>query len=172
MYEDDLSRRVAQLERRVAELEGPARRQPAAPASGEGPLFALEQLKERLLPHAGEAGVGLFTGSVGLPTGERYEWQEAHPVEGLLEQDWREFADPLSALAHPVRLLLLQQVLSGVRTVAEMSAHESLGTSGQLYHHLRQLTAAGWLRATGRGRYAVPGERVVPLLIVLMGVRR
>jgi hypothetical protein len=57
-------------------------------------------------------------------------------------------------------------------TVAELRAHERLGTTGQLYHHLRQLVSAGWLRTTARGQYAVPGERVVPLLVALAATRR
>jgi hypothetical protein len=69
-----------------------------------------------------------------------------------------------------VRLVLVQAVLAGRRTVAELEALESLGTTGQLYHHLRQLVAAGWLQTAGRGRYAVPGDRVVPLLVVLAAV--
>jgi hypothetical protein len=36
---------------------------------------------------------------------------------------------------------------------------------------LRQLVSAGWLHAA-RGQYAVPGERVVPLLVILSGARR
>lgn len=45
-------------------------------------------------------------------------------------------------------------------------------TSGQLYHHLRQLVSAGWLRATSRGSYAVPPDRVIPLLTILTAARR
>ncbi len=57
-------------------------------------------------------------------------------------------------------------------TLSELNAHERLGTTGQPYHHLRQLVAAGWLRAGGHGRYDVPGERVVPLLVILAAARR
>jgi hypothetical protein len=71
-----------------------------------------------------------------------------------------------------VRLLLLREILQGARTTSELAAHERLGTTGQLYHHLRQLVAAGWLRTTARGQYRVPGERVVPLLTVLAAARR
>jgi hypothetical protein len=66
-----------------------------------------------------------------------------------------------------VRLRLLRRVLGGARSTAELADDKELGTTGQLYHHLRQLAATGWLRSTGRGRYAVPGERVVPLLVIL-----
>src|SRR5690606_18106539 len=90
----------------------------------------------------------------------------------LLGADWTEEADVLVALGHPVRLRLLQRVLGGATTVAELVDTDGVGTSGQVYHHLRQLTAAGWLRALGGGRYEVPVARVVPLLAVAPGGRR
>lgn len=62
--------------------------------------------------------------------------------------------------------------MRGHRTAAELGADERFGTSGQLYHHLRQLVAAGWLKSTGRGRYAVPEKRVVPLLVIVLGADR
>ncbi|WP_435827490.1 hypothetical protein [Actinoplanes philippinensis] len=47
-----------------------------------------------------------------------------------------------------------------------------MGTSGQVYHHLRQLVAAGWLHTIGGGRHEVPAARVIPLLSLLLGTRR
>ncbi|MFB9317748.1 ArsR/SmtB family transcription factor [Cryptosporangium minutisporangium] len=132
-------------------------------------FWALEGLKQRV--DADEPGAVLYTGTVGLPTGERYDWQYGTPVEALLEADWSAWADRLAALGHPVRLRLLHRILSGVRTTAELAADEELGTTGQLYHHLRHLVSAGWLQSAARGRYTVPGERVVPLLVILSGVR-
>ncbi|MCX4508639.1 hypothetical protein OG402_17600 [Streptomyces anulatus] len=54
---------------------------------------------------------------------------------------------------------------------AELAALDEAGTTGQIYHHLRQLTGAGWLHAAGRGRYEIPPVRVVPLLVVLTAAR-
>jgi len=172
--DDDLTARVTTLEARLDALESGPTAADAVPAgeAGRDQFWALHRLKAEVVPLAGERGALLFTGAVQLPTGKAVEWQEGHAAGALLDEDWSPLAAGLSALAHPIRLLLLQQVLGGARTVAELAAHESLGTTGQLYHHLRQLTGAGWLRASTRGRYEVPPERVVPLLIVLTGVRR
>ncbi|MEU8704320.1 helix-turn-helix domain-containing protein [Streptomyces sp. NPDC048565] len=173
----ELAERVAELERRLAVLESAA--EPvtgsAKPELGAGDFWALEGLKEQL-GHVGEAaadGGVMFTGAVKLPAGERYEWQYGALTAGLLgstredRPDWAEAAEPLAALGHPVRLRLLREILGGRRTAAELAELDDTGTTGQIYHHLRLLTGAGWLHTTGRGRYEVPGVRVVPLLVVL-----
>jgi hypothetical protein len=64
-------------------------------------------------------------------------------------------------------LRLLLAVLDGHSSPTDLAALDGMGTSGQVYHHLRTLTAAGWLRSAGRSRVEVPAERVVPLLVAL-----
>jgi hypothetical protein len=168
----ELARRLAELEDRVGRLEqGPDRSSaaPDRPPAGEpvgvrDRFWALEGLKERL--PAGDGAV-LFCGVVPTPGGGWYEWQWGTGTGELLGSDWSQRSAGLAALGHPVRLGLLRQVLSGAGTVAELQERAELGTSGQLYHHLRQLVNAGWLQAAARGRYAVPADRVVPLLVVL-----
>ena len=169
MGDEELTERVARLEERVDRLERRGERPAAArPGRDDDTFWALNALKDRV----DDPGAVLFTGTVTLPGGEHYDWQQGHLAEDLLADDWSQAADALAALAHPVRLLLLREILHGTHTTAELSALEELGTTGQVYHHLRQLVAAGWLRTTARGRYAVPGERVVPLLTVLATARR
>ncbi|MFJ8955348.1 ArsR/SmtB family transcription factor [Streptomyces sp. NPDC102381] len=164
----DLEERVAELERRMAELETAG---PAAPAVREGDFWALEALKDRH-PVTQEAdGAVLFTGAVRVPTGHRYEWQHGLLTETLFDNDWSEAAESFAALGHPVRLRLLREILGGLRTAAELTALPDVGTTGQIYHHLRQLTGAGWLHTPQRGRYEVPAGRVVPLLVVLTTTR-
>ena len=166
----DIEDRLTAIERQLAELIGRSD-QPPADRPGVDPdvFWALAGLRERVTEGGGAV---LFTGMVDLPTGEHYEWQQAHLVPDVLSDDWETAAGTLNALGHPVRLLLLRKVLEGVRTTADLAAQEGLGTSGQLYHHLRQLVSAGWLTSSSRGRYAVPGERVVPLLVIISGARR
>jgi hypothetical protein len=79
----------------------------------------------------------LFTGVVALPTGEEYVWQHGQSTDVLLGSDWSELSPVIAALGHRVRLQLLHLVLTGTRSVAELQADDRLGTSGQLYHHLR-----------------------------------
>jgi DNA-binding transcriptional ArsR family regulator len=139
----------------------------SAPAVPRDETFwALEGLRRRLTG----GGQVLFTGALDLPTGEHYAWQQGAATDGLLEADWSEHAAPYAALGHPVRLTLLRAVLRGTRSAAELQEVAGLNTTGQLYHHLKQLTAAGWLHAEGRGHYQVPAGRVVPLLVLVSAV--
>lgn len=164
--DDAVSQRLDEVERRLAALEGSA--DVAVEVSADDRFWALNALKRMY----DEPGAVLFTGTVTLAGDERYEWQEGRLTDALLGRDWSELAQGLDALAHPVRLALVQAVVSGTRTTSELAEDERFGTSGQLYHHMRQLVAAGWLKQTGRGHYAVPVERMLPLLVIVMGVDR
>ncbi|GGZ85876.1 ArsR/SmtB family transcription factor [Streptomyces bluensis] len=166
--QEELEQRVADLERRLAALENAQRTAPQPDASD---FWALNGLKEQLAELGATDGGVLFTGAVRLPTGERYEWQHGTLTEDLVDEDWTRAAEPLAALGHPVRLRLLREILGGRRTAAELAELDEVGTTGQIYHHLRQLSGAGWLHTTARGRYEVPAGRVVPLLVALSTAR-
>ena len=153
----ELAERVSRIEQRLADAPG------AAGAAGSADRFwALQELKRR------EARPSvLFAGLVDTAAGP-VEWQMGYDSAGLLEEDWKARAAAMAALGHPSRLQILQLVARGTcHTAAELSQAEGLGTSGQIYHHLRQLASAGWLTSTTKGRYQVPPERVVPLLVIL-----
>ncbi|MFG3272462.1 ArsR/SmtB family transcription factor [Streptomyces luteogriseus] len=164
----DLEQRVADLERRLAALEGA---QPAGPRIDGNDFWALNGLKHQLSEAGAPDGGVLYTGSVRLPTGEEYAWQMTALTQDLLEDEWTTTAESFAALGHPVRIRLLREILGGRRTAAELAELDEVGTTGQIYHHLRQLTAAGWLHTTGRGRHEVPPARVVPLLTALTTTR-
>jgi hypothetical protein len=172
--DEPLAERVSALEERLAEvlarLEPRATPEDAAKPPAGDLFWALHGLQE--LIGDDQAGAVLYTGTVTLPTGEHYEWQLGTAVDDLFADDWTDRAGTLGALGHPVRLQLLRRVLAGTRTAADLGTDEGLGTTGQVYHHLRQLVGAGWLRSAGRGQYSVPSDRVVPLLVILSGARR
>lgn len=153
---DELERRVADLEQAVAALT-------ARPEHGDldGDFWVLDELRRR---HPG--GAVVFAGTAAVGKGE-VAWQWGAVTDDLREADWAPAAGVLDALAHPVRVRLLQRVLNGTTSTAELSLDDALGTTGQLHHHLRALVAAGWLHSVGRGRWEVPPPRVVPLLVVV-----
>ncbi|MGW4032579.1 ArsR/SmtB family transcription factor [Streptomyces sp. NPDC004838] len=164
----DLEKRVAELERRLDALES---ERAEAPRIGDGLFWALEGFKDQLARAGADDGGVLFAGSVRMSAGQRYEWQFGALTEELLEADWSETVDSFAALGHPVRLCLLRVILEAPRTAAELAELDGFGTTGQIYHHLRQLTAAGWLHSSDRGRHEIPAPRVVPLLVLLTAAR-
>ena len=157
--------RFAELVDRVAALE--RRQDRSASPQPAGAFWALEELRRREpMPSV------LFTGVVETFAGDPVQWQMAHHSADLLEEDWTARATALTALGHPSRLQILQLVARGeARTAADLAHTDGLGTTGQIYHHLRLLVSAGWLRSTTKGRHEVPAERLVPLLVVLAASR-
>ncbi|GIE29649.1 transcriptional regulator [Actinoplanes italicus] len=160
--------RLDALERRVAELERQTARPKPAVASDPDLFWALEGLLDRV----DAPGAAMITGHVTLPDGRAARWQESAGTADLLDDDWSQHVAALAALAHPVRIRLLRHVLGGACTAQDLTRIDGMGTSGQVYHHLRQLVAAGWLHTIGGGRYEVPVARIVPLLTTIMGARR
>jgi len=139
---------------------------PATPSAGTDVFWALNGLKAM----APAPGAVLYTGNVTLPGGGPVDWQYALTTDDILARDWSRpaSASALAALGHPVRLRLLQAIATGTVAVAELAALEGVGTTGQVYHHVNQLIAAGWVYSPSRGHYGIPPERVVPLLTVVL----
>jgi DNA-binding transcriptional ArsR family regulator len=153
----DLSARVDRLERQRAG-------QPPTvdPALGQ-------RLAAALAPGAdgarGEPAV-VYAGAGAWGTGT-LTWQ--------IIRGWREVQDDVgahtaavfSALASPVRVRIVSVLLDGDLTTAELTARLAQPSAGQLFHHLKELLAAGVVHQPVRGTYAVRRQRVVPLLAML-----
>jgi len=166
--EQELRDLIAELSSRVDAIEGRAAQAPADPAADpQDPLWILNGLKQRI----DDPGAVVFAGAVRVAAGP-IEWQVGFPVDTILASDWSSLSANLASLGNPVRLALLQAVINGATSVAELSAGEGMGTTGQLYHHLNLLVAQNWLHQAGRGHYSIPPERVVPLLVILSAARR
>ncbi|AUS81359.1 ArsR family transcriptional regulator [Actinoalloteichus sp. AHMU CJ021] len=165
--------RLAALEERVRALEARwAEDATSAPEAADlaERFWVLRGLRQRMPADAG----GLVYAGVLRDAATPVEWQYGHSSEELLaleSPDAESTADRLAALGSPVRLRLLREVLNGVTSAAELASLDSMGTKGQVYHHVRILTAAGWLRSVGRGALEVPPARVIPLLLALAAAR-
>lgn len=155
----DLEARLNQLEARLAALEQ-ASRAPSNPL--EGSFWALDCLRQAARP----GGEVVFAGHAEVASGT-WGWQWGLPVGPLLRTPWADVAESLAALAHPLRLEILRAVLRGQSNTQDLQHLAEIGTTGQLYHHLKELLSAGWLKAGKRGSYTVPPERVIPLLVIL-----
>ena len=132
----------------------------------EARVTALEQLlstdsiptdDEPLIAFKGDANVGdnYYT----------YEW--IRPSSFLQEKDWEEHIFRLSALAHPVRGKLLQELLNGPVSVNEIVDKQLATSAGAAYHHLSALAAAGWVTKDTHGTWSIRSSRAIPLLTII-----
>ncbi|PRB41812.1 ArsR family transcriptional regulator [Arthrobacter sp. MYb23] len=178
MTDTDLQLELAALEERVAALEAASARSAAQPSAAPpapettDPFWVLSALKQRyadtaVVTYAGSIPAGDHQGYKGATP---IDWQYGLPVTDILARDWETTgaSHALVALGSPARIRFLQEILRGNDSVASLSELEGVGTPGQVYHHLSQLQAAGWVRPMSRGRYGVPGEKVIPLLVIIL----
>jgi ArsR family transcriptional regulator, arsenate/arsenite/antimonite-responsive transcriptional repressor len=148
MPEPDTDARLDALEARVAALEG------GRPA----------EVGER----TGEAGEIGYHGSVRLVDGAGpVTWTIGYDAAATLDLPAGPVTEVLAALGHPVRLALVRRLLRGPAGTTELVEAAELSSTGQLYHHLRTLTAARVVEQDGR-RYRVPTTGVVPVLVALL----
>ena len=150
--------------------EGGSEHRPPRPVVDPDRYWALARLAERTGPEfekEGVAGSLLYAGRATTPGGGDLIWQAEHPLPAVLQEGWEGAAGVLAALGSPVRLEIVRRLLLGGVTAQQLQEIPELGTSGQLYHHLRELQAAGLVTQRRRGRYGVPPDKVVPSLIVI-----
>jgi hypothetical protein len=167
-----LAARVAALEAAAhSTRESSAAQSTAQLTAGDDRYWALNELNRQRIEQPTERGTVLYAGTVALPSGAQYVWQRQDSTRALIEQNWHDLADNIAALGHPVRLSILKHALGQDRSTQDFMALPDLGTTGQLFHHIKTLQDAGWLRSLQRGLYGVPGERVVPLLAILTAAR-
>ncbi|MFJ6674237.1 ArsR/SmtB family transcription factor [Actinosynnema sp. NPDC091369] len=137
----DLVQRLAELEQRVAALEGDER-------------DAL-------------AGAELGRGQVAAGDG-RVSWRVDVTPEHVLSLPDRPRIEVLSALAHPVRVEIVRTLLArGGQPATALQEAARLGSTGQLYHHLKALTASGVVEQDKRGSYRLRQAATVPVLVLL-----
>lgn len=166
-----LEARVAALEERLGQVA--AARPDTTPdaddrsdAAHDGaedahPYFLLEALEER------QPGTVAVVGAIDVAEGP-VRWQYSRPQSELEGESWGGRAEAFAALGSASRLAVLQAVLPGARRVSELVDELGFDSQGQLNHHIRVLTSAGWLEPAGRGVVRVPPTRAVPLLAAIV----
>ncbi|MFD3271150.1 ATP-binding protein [Paenibacillus dendritiformis] len=114
-----------------------------------------------------EAGGILYSGRYrGEKESCRWTPQE-RTVRQLLDLDGEKAAKVLAALGHKQRIDILKSVFTAPLTGAELVEQLHMGTTGQLYHHLKALQGADLLVQEERGgTYAIPLHRALPLLLL------
>ncbi len=127
-----------------------------------------------LAAEARERGLkGLISYSGSYNTHDRgYLWNmERIDAEHLLQQDDEKVSTVLSALGNKQRLALLRAILDQPASANELVERLGMGTTGQVYHHLKALQAADLITQEERGKFVVRGHRVQGVLMLLAGVQ-
>lgn len=144
MTTEDLNARLDALERRVAALEGRGTAD-AAPTND---------------------GVVTYHGRVSAPVD--LEWTIQVDPARVLDLDDSPRTDVLAALGHPARAAIVRLLAAhGAQPTARLQDAAGLGSTGQLYHHLKALTACGLVEQDKRGSYRLAPRVVVPALVLL-----
>lgn len=131
--------------RRVDRLEGKA--SPTIPIKSDD-------------PHVAYSGTGPWQGGAVV-------WQIVRGWTDVLTETGERSAALFTALASPSRLRIVTALTAGEVTTAELARRLGQPSTGQLFHHLKELLAAGVIYQPVRGTYAIRREHAVPLLTIL-----
>ncbi|GIJ49347.1 hypothetical protein Val02_62330 [Virgisporangium aliadipatigenens] len=150
----DVQKRLDELAKRVSALEKAAPPAPTANATG------WQDLTPETFVYGGLGGWDERT----------IAWQIARGWDEIRAAPAEPSAGVLAALGNPTRVRIVAELLRRRLTTAELARLLDQPSSGQLFHHLKELLAAGVIHQPVRGTYAVREHHVVPLLAVLCAV--
>ncbi|GAA1301274.1 helix-turn-helix domain-containing protein [Saccharothrix xinjiangensis] len=159
----DLVQRLAELERRVAALEGDERvsAELPTPSGGNSGNSGDDD------GNADTGGAFGYGGQVALGDGQ-VSWRIDVTPEHALSLADRPRVEVLSALAHPARVEIVRTLLGhGPQPAAALQEAARLGSTGQLYHHLKALTGSGVVEQDKRGSYRLRPSAAIPVLVLL-----
>lgn len=170
--EQELERRLATIEARLAALEEHVPKETATTPTGTKQVddtadtyWALTELSSRNNT-ADNTGAVMFAGHVTTSEQEAmYQW--THPTDFFLTTSWDDPMTRLTALAHPVRGTILRTLLDAPATAAQLAEKNVVTSTGTAYHHLNALMAAGWISKKPTGDFSIRVSRIVPLLTIL-----
>ena len=159
----DLGARIEELTERVARLE----------ASRPSPPQRDTSLVQELLGALEGSGTDdpgrpavVYAGAGPWEDGT-VAWQIVRRWDEVRESSGEATARVLNALASRTRLRIMAFLLDGPASTGELAKGLDQPSSGQLFHHLKELMAAGVIHQPVRGTYAVSRDHAVPLLAVL-----
>lgn len=156
MTEGDIAASVAELAERVARLESEREH-----GRLRGPIAPID-----LVGVPSSEGQVTYGGN-GPWDGRNVAWQVERSWADVVPLAGEQVARVLSALASGVRLRVVGELTAGTLTTGELAERLGQASSGQLFHHLRELLAAGIIHQPGRGTYALLPQQVVPMLALL-----
>jgi DNA-binding transcriptional ArsR family regulator len=177
----EISDRLAALERAIGQSMPPPAPSPMPPAPAAGPIPASVPG-----PVPGPVPPGTWIGAPAPgegPGGEQASFyysgqgwfgrnrmmiQQRARLSDVLDAEPEPVAKVFAALSSPARIVLLRALLDGPRTSQQLRAELDDPSVGQLYHHLRELLAAGLIIQPGRSLYAIPRGAEITLCIEIV----
>ena len=158
----DLVQRLAEVERRLDALEHkPSAKQQPASADTFWLLDALQAGPE--IPDGSVA----FGGDVQIGGGSyQYQWQR--PTHAVTDEPWTDAITRLSALAHPLRAEILRRLLAAPATAADLVEEGIVSSTSTAYHHLNELSSAGWISKAQASTFEIRPSRVIALMTIII----
>lgn len=148
---------LSSLADRVSRLESAA---PGAASVRGAPAFPLD------LGEDSGANVVTYVGH-GAREGDPVAWQVRRTWEEVLDASGDGLGATLSALASGPRLRIVAALVRGPVSTGDLADRLDQGSTGQLFHHLKELLAVGIVHQPQRGVYAIRAAQVVPVLAIL-----
>jgi DNA-binding transcriptional ArsR family regulator len=170
---DDDPGRLARLERLLEQvssrLTALEQGEPAAPPPGRPAALTGSGPGEAGLPAGpgGETAELTYAGR-GWFGPNRVRIRVRAGLSDVLQADAEPIAKIFAALASPARVTLLRALLNGPRTSQQLRGDLDDASVGQLYHHLKELLAAGLVIQPGRSLYAVPRGSEVAICVQIL----
>jgi DNA-binding HxlR family transcriptional regulator len=160
----ELERQMSEVTRRLASLERTAPRAGAARPLGE-------HREDPGLPATGPDQAGAeatvaFSGK-GQFGAQRVMINQRATLSQVLAADPEGVTRVFAGLASPARLALLRALVHGPCSSQQLREELDDPSAGQLYHHLRELLAAGLVIQPSRSVYAIPPGKVVTVCVAI-----
>ena len=166
----ELRRRLGALEKRVAAFEAKRRITGKEDVTDEDDLAFLDRLRSKKGKRYGRddvvSGVVAYAGAATISR-KTSLWMREHPIPQILGLDQDSIARILMALGNHSRIAILIELIQRPRTGVELQELLKMPSTGQLYHHLKELLSAGIISQPKRSTYEVSVHKLIPLLNIL-----
>jgi DNA-binding transcriptional ArsR family regulator len=169
MHEDDLHGEIADLRERLTRLE--ERLTPVG--------MTPEKQRNPLAKEVDEHFAALDAAARTRPIGKIKAWfyfrsehsqflgDEEEELAALLALPSDALAGSLAGLAHPARIEIFKALLDGKKDSNSLLKAAGLNTTGQLYHHLREMEEVGLVVRHGRNLWALENLHAFALAMVV-----
>jgi DNA-binding transcriptional ArsR family regulator len=167
MTSEDFANALADLRTRVDRLEAAGMRS-AGSVVDAGLAEQLRAALTREGAEVGDSGPGsvVYAGAGPSDRGT-IGWQMVRSWPELLGVNQAPLAACFAALANPVRIQIMCELIAGPLSTGELAQRLDQPSAGQLFHHLKELLGTGLIYQPERGTYRVRHAHIVPVLTAL-----